>query len=58
MFIREYNRETERINLRCDKCGEIVAEYVCNESGIPCVVVFDDREDHICLVEGDNNNEE
>lgn len=58
MFLREYNRETERINLRCDKCREIVAEYVCNESGIPCVVVFDDREDHICLVEGDNNNEE
>lgn len=58
MFLREYNRETERINLRCDKCGEIVAEYVCNESGIPCVVIFDDREDHICLVEGDNNNEE
>lgn len=57
MFLREYNRETGRINLRCESCGAIVAEYVCNESGIPCVVAFDDSEDHICLKEGDCDEE-
>jgi hypothetical protein len=58
MFLREYNRETQRINLRCEICGEIVAEYICNDSGIPCIVAFDDSEDHICLTEEGGNDEE
>ena len=51
MYIREYNQKTERINMICDKCGEVVAEYICNESGVPCIVAYDDRENHICTKE-------
>lgn len=58
MFIREYNQKTERINLRCDQCGEVVAEYICNESGVPCIVAYDDRENHICIKEEGVNDEE
>lgn len=57
MFIREYNHKTERINMVCDKCGEVVAEYICNESGVPCIVAYDDREKHICTKEEGENYE-
>ena len=48
MFLREYSRENNRIYLRCEICGEIVAEYICNESGIPYEVVYDESADHVC----------
>lgn len=33
---------------RCAFCGEIVAEYECDENGIPTTCVFDFADKHIC----------
>jgi predicted RNA-binding Zn-ribbon protein involved in translation (DUF1610 family) len=39
---------------RCSICGEIVAEYECDENGIPTDAIFDNTDTHMCeeVVEG------
>ena len=32
----------------CADCGEIVAEYECDENGVPTVAIFDDSDTHTC----------
>lgn len=32
----------------CAICGEVVAEYECDENGVPTVAIFDYSEEHIC----------
>lgn len=32
----------------CAICGELVAEYECNEEGIPTKCIFDEADEHVC----------
>lgn len=32
----------------CADCGEIVAEYECDEYGVPVEAIFDDADIHLC----------
>ena len=32
----------------CPDCGEVVAEWECDENGIPTKAIFDDSEAHEC----------
>ena len=36
---------------RCSICGEIVAEYECDEDGIPRVALYDNTGSHECDLE-------
>ena len=38
---------------RCAECGEIVAEYYCNEDGIPTDSIFDNTSTHECIFDDD-----
>jgi len=33
---------------KCDTCGEIVAEYECDEEGRPTEAIFDECDTHRC----------
>lgn len=33
---------------RCKVCGELVAEYDCDEDGVPTDVIFDNIDEHGC----------
>ncbi len=33
---------------RCPDCGEVVAEYNCDDKGIPTDTIFDNCDEHIC----------
>jgi hypothetical protein len=36
---------------KCATCGEIVAEYYCDEDGRPTEPIFDNTEKHVCELE-------
>ena len=38
---------------RCAICGEVVAEYNCDEQGLPTTAIFDDCESHQCKIDDD-----
>ncbi len=33
---------------KCADCGAIVAEYECDDNGVPTVAIFDDIDSHVC----------
>lgn len=33
---------------RCSVCGEVIAEYECDENGIPTKPIFDYTDSHVC----------
>ena len=34
--------------MKCATCGEIVAEYECDDMGVPTEPIFDNIDTHIC----------
>ena len=37
------------MEISCAFCGEIIAEYECDEDGLPTEPIFDISENHICV---------
>lgn len=42
----------------CADCGEVVAEYYCDENGIPTEAIFDYTDEHECEYDEEYEEEE